>query len=556
MLLNLTINNVVLIDRLDLAFDQGLCVLTGETGAGKSILLDSLGLALGARAESRLVRQGTDKATVSAVFDPAPNHPVFSLLQEKDVSVEDDLLVFRRVLNSDGRSRAFLNDTPVSANLLRQAGDLLIEIQGQFEQRGLLDQSNHRNLLDAASGNDDLLTKTNTYWKNWHEAQKERAEADEKLAQAQREETFLRHSLEELDTLSPEEGELQGLSSQRQLLMHSEKLIQAMNACTRDLIGDNGVGGAENAISGAQGHLLGIPDSARDRLKPVVDALDRATYEVQDAQASLQAISNDMDLDPAKLQEIEERYFSYQDLARKHRVEPEELPRIRETIARQLYLIDTGNEHIQELDRRCEETREKYVQAAEKLSKARHKKAMELDKSINDELPPLKLERASFKTGIEIQEEGNWGRHGWDQVSFLVATNPGSAPGPLGKIASGGELARFLLALKVVMAKVSPIDCLVFDEVDAGIGGATAHAVGERLARLAEERQILVITHSPQVAAKGSQHLMVAKSADGEKTTTTVYALTDQQRREEVARMLSGAEITNEARSAADSLLG
>ncbi|OUS13576.1 DNA repair protein RecN [Rhodospirillales bacterium 47_12_T64] len=556
MLLNLTIDNVVLIDRLELAFDQGLCVLTGETGAGKSILLDSLGLALGARAESRLVRQGTDKATVTVVFDPASNHPVFTLLQECDFTLEDELLVFRRVLNSDGRSRAYINDTPVSANLLRQAGDLLIEIQGQFEQRGLLDQSNHRNLLDAASGNDKLVSQTNILWTSWHQAQKERAEADEKLAQAQREETFLRHSLEELDSLSPEEGELEGLSSQRQLLMHGEKLVQAMNACTQDLIGDNGVGGAENVIGGAQGHLLGIPENARDRLKPVVDALDRATFEVQEALASLQAISNDLDLDPTKLQEIEERYFLYQDLARKHRVEPKALPDVRESIAKQLYLIDTGNEHLQELDRRCEETRSKYVQAAEKLSQVRHKKAMELDKAINHELPPLKLERASFKTGIEIQDEENWGRYGWDQVSFLVATNPGSAPGPLGKIASGGELARFLLALKVVMAKVSPVDCLVFDEVDAGIGGATAHAVGERLSRLAEERQILVITHSPQVAAKGSQHLMVSKSVNSEKTTTTVFPLDEQQRREEVARMLSGAEITNEARSAADSLLG
>ncbi|WP_419905698.1 DNA repair protein RecN [Kiloniella sp.] len=556
MLLSLTISNVVLIDRLELAFDNGLCVLTGQTGAGKSILLDSLGLALGARAESRLVRQGTDKATVTAVFDPAPNHPIFALLQERDFTLEDELLVFRRVLNSDGRSRAYINDTPVSANLLRQAGDLLIEIQGQFEQRGLLDQSNHRNLLDAASENDHLVSQVQTLWTHWSGAIKERAEADEKLAQAQREETFLRHALEELDVLSPEDGELEGLSSQRQLLMHSEKLVQAMNACTQTLTGDSGVGGAENAIAGAQGHLLGIPESARDRLKPVVEALDRATFEVQEALSSLQAISSDLDLDPTKLQEIEERYFLYQDLARKHRVEPEQLVGVRDSVFNQLRLIDTGNEHLQELDKRCEETRVKYVKAAEKLSQTRHKKAMELDKAINTELPPLKLERAAFKTGIEIQDEENWGRHGWDQVSFLVATNPGSAPGPLGKIASGGELARFLLALKVVMAKVSPIDCLVFDEVDAGIGGATAHAVGERLARLAEERQILVITHSPQVAAKGRQHLMVAKSAEGETTTTTVFALTDQQRREEVARMLSGAEITNEARSAADSLLG
>lgn len=556
MLLNLSISNVVLIDRLELSFENGLCVLTGETGAGKSILLDSLGLALGARAESRLVRQGTDKATVSAVFDPAQTHPVFDFLKDKDVSVEDDLLVFRRVLNADGRSRAYINDTPVSANLLRQAGDLLIEIQGQFEQRGLLDQSNHRNLLDAASNNDPLASETAALWQKWQRFVKERSEADEKLAQAQREETFLRHSLEELDTLSPVEGELASLSSQRQLLIHSEKLIEAMNACTLELSGDNGIGGAENSLAEAQRYLTTTPENVGEKLQPVIEALDRATFEVQDALGSLQDISNDLDLDPTRLQETEERYFLYQDLARKHRVEPEELATVRDTIAEQLKLIDTGNEHLQELDRLCEEARSKYVKAAENLSKSRHKKATELDLAINNELPPLKLERAVFQTSLIIQPEENWGQHGWDQVAFLVATNSGSTPGPLGKIASGGELARFLLALKVVMAKVSPVDCLVFDEVDAGIGGATAHAVGERLSRLADERQILVITHSPQVAAKGVQHLKVAKSSKADQTTTTVFHLSNEERREEVARMLSGAEITNEARSAADSLLG
>ena len=556
MLLNLSISNVVLIDRLELSFENGLCVLTGETGAGKSILLDSLGLALGARAESRLVRQGTEKATISAVFDPIAAHPVFDLLKEKDVAIEDDLLVFRRVLNADGRSRAYINDTPVSANLLRQAGDLLIEIQGQFEQRGLLDQGNHRNLLDAASDNAHLADRTATLWQKWQRLVKERSEADEKLAQAQREETFLRHSLEELDGLSPVEGELETLSSQRQLLIHSEKLIEAMNACTVELSGENGIGGAENSLAEAQRHLTTTPENVGEKLQPVIEALDRATFEIQDALSSLQAISNDLDLDPAHLQETEERYFLYQDLARKHRVEPQELSKVRDTISEQLKLIDTGNEHLQELDRQCEDARNEYAKAAESLSKSRHKKAKELDRAINNELPPLKLERAVFQTSLVIQPEENWGQHGWDHVAFLVATNSGATPGPLGKIASGGELARFLLALKVVMAKVSPVDCLVFDEVDAGIGGATAHAVGERLSRLADERQILVITHSPQVAAKGVQHLKVSKSSKADQTTTTVFHLNNEERREEVARMLSGAEITNEARSAADSLLG
>ncbi|MCZ4279284.1 DNA repair protein RecN [Kiloniella laminariae] len=556
MLLTLTISNVVLIDHLELAFKDGLCVLTGETGAGKSILLDSLGLALGARAESRLVRQGMDKASVSAVFAPAPGHPVFALLEEHDITLEDDTLVFRRVVNADGRSRAYLNDLPVSANLLRQAGDLLVEVQGQFEQRGLLDQSNHRNLLDAVSHTDPLVKELSGIWDQWRAAVKERKSADEKLAQAQREETFLRHALAELDALSPVEGELEELVTQRQFMMHSEKLISAMNASIVDLTGDNGVGGAENALIDALRHLGNVADRAGDKLKPVIDALDRASFEIQDALAGLQSLSHDLDIDPSRLQEIEERYFLYQDLARKHRVEPETLPQVRDQIATQLDLIDTGNAHLEKLDKRCEETRKLYALTAEKLSQTRHRKALELDAEINAELPPLKLERATFKTEIENLDEEQWSRQGWDQVSFLVATNSGSAPGPLGKIASGGELARFLLALKVVMAKVSPIGCLVFDEVDAGIGGATAHAVGERLSRLADERQILVITHSPQVAAKGSQHLKVAKSSDGELTTTTVFTLSPEDRREEVARMLSGAEITNEARAAADSLLG
>ncbi|WP_020592587.1 DNA repair protein RecN [Kiloniella laminariae] len=556
MLLTLTISNVVLIDHLELAFKDGLCVLTGETGAGKSILLDSLGLALGARAESRLVRQGADKASVSAVFAPAAGHPVFAFLEEHDITLEDDTLVFRRVVNADGRSRAYLNDLPVSANLLRQAGDLLVEVQGQFEQRGLLDQSNHRNLLDAVSHTDPLVRELSGIWDQWRAAVKERKSADEKLAQAQREETFLRHALEELDALSPVERELGELVTQRQFMMHSEKLISAMNASIVDLTGDNGVGGAENALVDALRHLGNVADRAGDKLKPVIDALDRASFEIQDALAGLQSLSQDLDIDPSRLQEIEERYFLYQDLARKHRVEPETLPQLRDEIATQLDLIDTGNAHLEKLDKRCEETRKLYALTAEKLSQARHRKALELDAEINAELPPLKLERATFKTEIENLEEDQWSRQGWDQVSFLVATNSGSAPGPLGKIASGGELARFLLALKVVMAKVSPIGCLVFDEVDAGIGGATAHAVGERLSRLAGERQILVITHSPQVAAKGSHHLKVAKSSDGNQTTTTVFTLSPEDRREEVARMLSGAEITNEARAAADSLLG
>jgi DNA repair protein RecN (Recombination protein N) len=550
MLASLSIRDVVLIDKLELAFDRGLGVLTGETGAGKSILLDALGLALGERAEAGLVRQGAEKARVSATFELEPRHPAFALLDENDIEVEDDHLVLRRVLNADGRSRAYVNDQPVSVGLLRALGDSLVEVQGQFAQRGLLDPKTHLALLDAYGGLEGRAREVAGLHDAWRSATKARAEAEAAVEQARADETFLRHAVEELGQLAPREGEEAELAEERGFLMNAEKLISAMTEAGEEL------GTAETALARALRQLEQAAPKAAGRLDGVVSALERAAAEAGEAQADLSAVSADLDIEPARLQEIDERFFALKDTARKHGCEPDELPALLERLEEQLSGIATGGERLEELARAQREAREAYAAAAETLSEARKAAAGRLDAAINGELPPLKLEKARFATKVEPLEESAWGRHGKDAIAFQVATNPGSAPGPLARIASGGELSRFLLALKVVLSEISPIVTLVFDEVDSGIGGATAAAVGERLARLAEARQVLVVTHSPQVAARGAAHYLVRKDSRDAATVTGVARLDTDQRREEVARMLSGATVTDEARAAAEKLMG
>ena len=573
MLQTLSISNVVLIDRLSLTFEDGLCVLTGETGTGKSILLDALGLAMGARAEARLVRKGTDKATVVASFECPADHPAHSLLEEANVDSEDQEIILRRTLTQDGRSKAYINDTPVSASLLRSVAGSLIEVQGQFDQRGLMDSTTHRALLDAAGEQSHqtatLAARTRELWNRWQDCERTRHEAEASLEQARKEEDFLRHSVEELDKLAPEEGESEKLAQQRQRMMHSEKMVQALNSCLAALTGGDGYindeidnRSAESHLLSAQRHLGDAMTTAGYDLDPAMKSLERSTFEIQEAVSHISRYFSELDADPQALQEIEDRYFLLQDIARKHRVDPDQLPEILKQLQNRLVLIDTGTDALQELDQKAQAARALYEDKARALSAARHATARELDSAINAELPPLKLEKASFVTEIATSNDPyQWNSGGLDQVAFTVSTNPGSAPGPLGKIASGGELGRFLLAFKVVLSGVTPSGALVFDEVDAGIGGATAHAVGERLARLAQKRQILVITHSPQVAAKGSQHLQVAKTSargeSGDETTrTSVTPLSEAERLDEVARMLAGAEITEEARAAARTLLG
>jgi DNA repair protein RecN (Recombination protein N) len=550
MLASLSIRDVVLIDKLELGFDRDLGVLTGETGAGKSILLDALGLALGERAEAGLVRQGSEKARVAATFELEPEHPAFTLLAENDIEIEDDHLVLRRVLNADGRSRAYVNDQAVSIGLLRALGDSLVEVQGQFAQRGLLDPKTHLALLDAYGGLERQAVEVTRLFAAWREAARARAEAEAAFEKARADETFLRHAVEELRLLDPAAGEEEKLGEERAFLMNAEKLISAMTGAGEELAT------AESALARTLRQLEQAAPKAAGRLDGIVAALERAVAEAGEANADLASVSADLEIEPARLQEIDERFFALKDAARKHGCDPDELPGLLARLEEQLAGIETGGERLSELARAQQAARAAYAEAAGALSAARHAAAGRLDAAINAELPPLKLDKARFATRLAALPEEGWGRSGMDSVAFEVATNPGAAPGPLARIASGGELSRFLLALKVVLSEISPIVTLVFDEVDSGVGGATAAAVGERLARLAKARQVLVVTHSPQVAARGATHYLVRKDSRDSATVTGVERLDAGQRREEVARMLSGATVTDEARAAAEKLMG
>jgi DNA repair protein RecN (Recombination protein N) len=549
MLLGLAIRDIVLIDRLDLAFAPGLTVLTGETGAGKSILLDALGLALGARADAGLLRRGAGQASVTAEFELPARHPVAALLAEQGLELDGNLLL-RRQIGADGRSRAFVNDQPVGVGLLRQIGDGLVEIVGQFEQHGLLDPATHGMMLDA-HGNHDVEGVEGD-WRAWQAARAARAAAEAEIAAARRDEEFLRHASKELSALAPEPGEEETLAEQRSLMMHRAKLVEAIEAALEELGGDRG---GETLLNQARRRLDRISDKAGGRLDPAVAALDRAQAELAEAVEALSRLTRDLDADPRRLEKIEERLFGLRDLARKHNVSVDQLAALAERIDGQLARLEDRSGALAGLGKAEAEARRRYVAAAEALSTARGKTAARLDRAVMAELAPLKLEKARFATRVEGLEETQWGPRGMDRVAFEVATNPGAAPGPIGRIASGGELARFLLALKVVLAASGSAPSLVFDEVDSGIGGATAAAVGERLARLARSRQLLVVTHSPQVAAQATHHWRVEKSAAKGGSLTRALELDAGARREEIARMLSGATVSDEARAAADRLL-
>jgi len=552
MLLSLAIRDVVLIDRLTLDFAPGLSVLTGETGAGKSILLDALGLALGARAEARLLRQGTQQASVTATFDPAPEHEARALLRLQALEDEGGPLVLRRQLGADGKSRAFVNDQPVSVALLRQLGDLLVEVQGQFESRGLLDAGSHRGLLDAFAGLAAEAQAVRELWQARRSAAEAVQEAETALASARADESYLRHALQELDLLAPVAGEEASLAEERQLLLNTGRILEALQEAKGSLAGR---GGAESALASGVRALDRIADRAGNRLQPLIETLDRALAEVEEAARQIDALVADVELDPGRQERVEERFFALKDLARKHGIGVDALAAQRQALAARLAELDDGAGRLGALRQAAAAADKAYRAAAAKLSAGRAEAARRLDRAVNAELPPLRLEKARFVTSLEPLPAADWGAEGAERVRFLVATNPGAAPGPLEKIASGGELARFLLALKVVLAGLSPVPTLVFDEVDAGIGGATADAVGQRLARLAAERQVLVVTHSPQVAARGRHHWLVAKATEQDRAATRVAALDRAARCEEIARMLSGAEVTEEARRAAAKLL-
>jgi DNA repair protein RecN (Recombination protein N) len=554
MLTALSIRDVVLIDRLDLTFEDGLCVLTGETGAGKSILLDALGLALGARGDSGLVRHGAERAVVTAMFDIAGGHPVHAVLAEQGLDDSGGELVLRRMLQGDGRSRAFVNDQPAGVGLLRRIGETLVEIQGQFEPRGLIDPATHRVLLDGYGGLGAEAGAVRDAHAAWREAVQSREEAEGAADAAERDREFLEHAAAELAQLDPQPGEEQTLAERRTRLMHAEQLVEAMNAASAELTGARSI---EDALQAAQRHLARVADKAGGALDGTLAALDRAVLEAAEAVRELEAAGATLDPDQAGLESVEERLFTLRAVARKHQVTVDDLAALREKLARQLALLQDRSGAVERLRQAETEARSRYRQRAETLGAARRAAAARLDAAVNAELPPLRLDKARFVTLIEERSEEAWGADGTDRIAFLVSTNPGAPEGPLGRVASGGELSRIMLALKVVAAEPGDVPTLVFDEVDANVGGATADAVGERLARLAKGLQVLVITHSPQVAARGTDHLRVEKEgANGrDASVTRVRRLDDTERREEVARMLSGAAVTDEARAAAARLI-
>ena len=548
MLTALSIRDVVLIEALDLEFGDGLGVLTGETGAGKSILLDSLGLALGARADSGLVRQGAAQASVAATFDAPPG--VAAAMAENGLELEPgEPLIIRRIVKADGGSRAFVNDQPASAGLLRELSAHLVEIHGQHDDRGLLNPRGHRALLDTYARVDTGAVAS--AHRAWRAAQEALAAARADQALAERDHEWLEHAVAELRALGAEAGEEERLAERRATMQRGEKIADDLRAIA-------------DLLEGSDGGLSKLRQAARilDRiaddhplLGEALANIDRAINDAAEAQDRVDAAADALAFDPAALEADEARLFELRGVARKHRVQPDELPALTEELTERLERVESGGAGLAKLALAVEATHRAYRDAARALSAARSEAATRLDLAVEGELKPLKLDAARFRTMVEPLGEEQWGPGGMDRVEFLVSTNPGAPFAPLIKIASGGELSRFILAMKVALAEEGGAATLIFDEIDRGVGGAVASAIGDRLARLAEAAQVLVVTHSPQVAARGARHLLIAKSHDGTVTRTGVTPLDADQRREEIARMLSGAQITDEARAQAERLL-
>ena len=551
MLRRLSIRNYVLISSLDIDLGAGMAVFTGETGAGKSILLDALGLALGERAASGVVARGSDRASVAAAFDIGQADAVRTLLAEHDLDHGAELLL-RRVVGSDGRSRAFVNDTPTGVALLRRIGNLLVEIEGQTDQGGLLDQARHLTMLDEFAGHGPERESLAACYVAWRAAQSAQQEAEAAHEAARREEDYLRHAVSELEALAPECGEEARCAAERATLQNSEKLGEALNAVSSEIAADGGVGAR---LRSARRAIERAAPLAGGALASLLEALDRAAIEAEEAEGALSAAQDALDTGPSRLEAVEERLFSLRAAARKHRTDPDSLVPLLTKLQGELDLIEGGADRLTARAAATEASRQAYLDKAQELSRARQRAARKLDEAVAAELGPLKFGRARFSTALDPAAEGAESRTGIDRCRFMLATDPGADSLPLAKVASGGERARLLLALRVCLARAAGLSTLVFDEIDRGIGGAVADAVGERLARLARDVQVLVVTHSPQVAARGDRHYRVAKSEGEQGATARVRLLTDDQRREEIARMLSGAKVTEEARAAADSLL-
>jgi DNA repair protein RecN (Recombination protein N) len=552
MLTRLSIRDIVLIDRLDIDFAEGLAALTGETGAGKSILLDAFALALGARGDVALVRQGAEQGQVTAAFDLPKAHPARALAAANGIAADDEMIL-RRVQFGDGRTRAFVNDQPVSAQVLKALGAALVEIHGQHAERALVDASTHRALLDAFGGLEGRAQEVSRLWDERRTCEAEVAAHRADVERAEREADWLRHAVEELRRLAPEPSEETTLADKRAAMMQAEKVAGDLRDAHEAVAGGSS---PVPALSAAVRRLERRVTQAPILIEPAAKALDAALTAIEEARAHLEQALRTADHDPKELERIEERLFALRAAARKYGVPVDGLNALAARHAADLALIDAGAERLTALEAAAREAVERYRVAATALSEARCAAAQKLDKAVNAELRPLKLERATFTTEIASEAEAG-GPHGIDRIEFWVCTNPGTRPGPLMKVASGGELARFLLALKVVLADRGSAPTLVFDEVDTGVGGAVADAIGVRLSRLAREAQVIAVTHAPQVAARANRHYLISKDSldKGKRVVTRVAEVAAERRREEIARMLAGAEITAEARAAAERLI-
>jgi DNA repair protein RecN (Recombination protein N) len=548
MLLSLEIRNIVLIEALALEFQPGLNVLTGETGAGKSILLDALGFALGRKTGRELVGASGGQGSVTAVFKLGAGHPVTGVLDELGLEADTGELVLRRVAAQDGPARCFVNDQRTSAEALRQIGEVLVEVHGQHDDRGLLNPRAHRPLLDAFGALNNLLSLTRKSWVAAEAAERQLQEDRARLARAAEDADFLRHSVAELDELAPEPGEDDLLDTERRLIQSAGRIRDEVARAAQALSPE----GAEGMLSDALSWLTHAADKAEGLLDAPIEAVDRALVGLTEAQTGVEAALERLSFDPGRLEAVEERLFAIRGLARKHQVAPDDLPGLADNFRNRLQEIDLGGERIAALEKTVAEARNTYDAEAQKLSAARTEAAKRLDDLVTEELAPLRMENARFTTVIS---PGKPGPEGQDDVSFTASINPGAPSGPIDRIASGGELSRFLLALKVCLAARAPGLTMIFDEIDRGVGGATADAVGRRLAALADGAQVLVVTHSPQVAARGAHHWMIAKTTDGKVTRTDVAALDPDLRIDEIARMLAGDVVTPEARSAARVLM-
>ena len=551
MLKSLSIKNVVLIESLDIDFSKGLTVLSGETGAGKSMLLDSLGLLLGNRSETSLIRTGADKLTVIGVFEAPNTNKIYELTKEYDLEIDGDIII-KRIISKDGKSKIYFNDQPITLKLLKELSQNLIEIHGQHDNQGLLNVETHCGILDCYANHQKEIDAVKHAYKNYKTKQKELQAKEELLSKIKQDEENLLHWVKELEKASPQKDEEEALRTRRAELMNAEKIIEKLNTAYTSLNGSfsiiDQITKARNAISKANEYVNG-------KYSNLEQSIENTLYELNDVIAEIENSSSDISLNQNEIDNIETRLFLLKDLAKKHHTEINDLPDKLNELKQQLNNIQYGQEELDLLREQLDKAQKDYVLKAETLSKSRKVVADKLDKSISQELPPLKMEKAKFKTTIVTKPENLWSDIGWDNICFEVSTNPNTPFGPLNKIASGGELSRFMLALKVNLIKGSEQETLIFDEIDTGIGGATAEAVGERLSRLSKQAQILVVTHSPQVASFADDHFKVEKTTSNDTTTTHLTKLDNTGKTEEIARMLAGEIITKEARAAASVLL-